>query len=241
MGIVAFARNIISILRRPHGPLIQIVKSITSPWNVRMFTIKNFRFPFKVAVRVFRLWPRYDSYLLKRKPKLIFESKRLIKVDRMYSPDGEIRIDDRPYTALFDLVKPLIQENRIDSILEIGCTSGNLIYKIKNNFPNKIVEGIEIFDFHKAAASPTISGSMHILDLRQPFDLGKKYDLVICLEVGEHIDPSKLDTFLDNIKFHTSKYLLMSWSSSYPPFDAPPQHLSPLHRWQFRRLVEAWG
>lgn len=243
MRILNYAQRILSKLLESHGPIIQMFNSMRSSLEIKFYTIRNFRFPFKVAIRTLRLWPRFDKDLLNREPRIEFElfPQKLIKIDKMYTPTGEIRIDDRPYAALYELIKPIILKYSIKSILEIGCTSGNLLEKIKLDFPDLKIQGIEIFEFLKTAAPPTISQYIHITDLRKHFDLGMKYDLVICLEVGEHIDPNKLDIFLDNIKFHSLRYLLMSWSNSYPPSDAPPQHLSPLHRWQFRRLVESWG
>jgi hypothetical protein len=59
--------------------------------------------------------------------------------------------------------------------------------------------------------------------------------------VAEHIDPNSLDNFLENLKCISSKYLVMSWSSSYPPKGAPPQHLSPLSLKDYRRLMSSLG
>lgn len=39
-------------------------------------------------------------------------------------------------------------------------------------------------------------------DLSKPFDLGRRFDLVQCLEVAEHIAPECTDTLLDNLVRH---------------------------------------
>ena len=47
--------------------------------------------------------------------------------------------------------------------------------------------------------------------------------------------------FLDNLKKLTGKYLILTWSSTYPPADAPPQHISPLYPQDVEKLMNAWG
>jgi hypothetical protein len=56
----------------------------------------------------------------------------------------------------------------------------------------------------------TLNGD--VLDLSKPFDLGKKYDVVMCLEVIEHI-PAKFEKIvLDNICKHAKSHLVISWA-----------------------------
>ena len=63
-----------------------------------------------------------------------------------------------------------------------------------------------------------------------------------CTEVAEHVDPKYLHVFLDNLKNLTSKYLILTWSSTYPPHaDAPPQHVSPLPPDDVIKIMNEWG
>jgi hypothetical protein len=198
----------------------------------------------RLAKIIKRRKPRADKFLLLREPKLEWETRqgvRLVKIDETYTPEGEIRIDDRPYGALFRSLVPLVENIQPSSILEVGCTSGNLLSHFAVNNPDIDLSGIEIFDFLKSAAPANIRGSIHILDLRFPIDSTLRSDLVICLEVAEHIDPGRLDVFLDSLFSVTSKFLVMSWSDSYPGLDAPPQHLAPLRRNQYRKVMQKWG
>lgn len=64
---------------------------------------------------------------------------------------------------------------------------------------------------------------------------------MVCTEVGEHIDPIALDTFLDNLRNLCSKYLVISWSNIYPDLSAPPQHISVLSKRDLDKLLHAWG
>jgi SAM-dependent methyltransferase len=44
-------------------------------------------------------------------------------------------------------------------------------------------------------------------DLSQPFDMQRRYDLVISLEVAEHIAPSSADIFVENLTRHSDAIL----------------------------------
>jgi hypothetical protein len=46
-----------------------------------------------------------------------------------------------------------------------------------------------------------------IRDLTKPFDLGRTFDLVTSLEVGEHILPEATDTYVDNLCRHSDAIL----------------------------------
>jgi hypothetical protein len=52
-----------------------------------------------------------------------------------------------------------------------------------------------------------------VIDLSIPFDLGKKFDWVLCLEVGEHIPKSFEDILLKNLDRHNSKGIILSWAT----------------------------
>lgn len=56
----------------------------------------------------------------------------------------------------------------------------------------------------------TLDGS--VLDISQPFDLGKKYEVVLCLEVIEHIPQEFESTVLQNICNHSSGFVVISWA-----------------------------
>jgi SAM-dependent methyltransferase len=44
-------------------------------------------------------------------------------------------------------------------------------------------------------------------DLTKPFDVGRKFDLVTSLEVGEHINPNDTEIFIDNLCRHSDAIL----------------------------------
>lgn len=58
-----------------------------------------------------------------------------------------------------------------------------------------------------------IYDNIHLLDLSQPISgVDTEYDLVICLEVGEHIPKKYENIFINNVSKFVTKYLVLSWA-----------------------------
>jgi SAM-dependent methyltransferase len=176
-----------------------------------------------------------DPYILQREPKLSFTEDGKIDIDLMYPPSLEIRTSDSPYYEYYQCVKRVFNLSEIGSFCDVGCSTGHLIDFI-STYNSVDVAGIEYFQYQKDNASSAIRDCINILDIRDSFDIDIKFDIVNCTEVAEHVDPKYLHVFLDNIKKITGKYLILSWSDSYPPSDAPPQHVSDV-----KLIMESWG
>jgi SAM-dependent methyltransferase len=181
-----------------------------------------------------------DPYILQREPKLSFTEDGKIDIDLMYPPSLEIRTSDSPYYEYYQCVKRVFNLSEIGSFCDVGCSTGHLIDFI-STYNSVDVAGIEYFQYQKDNASSAIRDCINILDIRDSFDIDIKFDIVNCTEVAEHVDPKYLHVFLDNIKKITGKYLILSWSDSYPPSDAPPQHVSPLPLSDVKLIMESWG
>ena len=225
--------------------VFQYWNSLRAPRDVRRYTRKNLKFSSVVRASIKRKHPRYDRYLLVRHPKLELtlpnKDKLNFKTSEMYKPEAENRINLEPYTALFNTIDKVITEVKPKSITEIGCSTGPLLEILDRQHPELVVRGIEGFAFYKELASSSIRDKIEIADLRKPLIGMEVSDLTICMEVAEHIDPAMLDVFLKNIHSSTSKYLIMSWSSTYPPLDAPPQHISPVSLKQYKKIMTKIG
>jgi len=181
-----------------------------------------------------------DSWILDREPKLSFTEDGKIDIDKMYPPSSEVRISDAPYYEYYQCVKKVFDLSDVDSFCDVGCSTGHLIDFI-STYNSIDVAGIEYFQYQKENASSSIQDCINILDVRDPFDIDFKFDIVNCTEVAEHVDPKYLDVFLDNIKSIVGKYLIFSWSETYPPADAPPQHVSPLPPEDVKSIMNSWG
>merc|ERR1712241_1088781 len=71
-------------------------------------------------------------------------------------------------------------------------------------------------------------GRVRTQRLDEPFDLGRKFNWVLCLEVAEHIPRESEPVLLGNIRRHAANGLVLSWSehaSDAHPNARPPSGL----------------
>lgn len=114
---------------------------------------------------------------------------------------------------LFELVK-------VKSVLDVGCGTGSWLKIVKDH-------GVE--DYQGIDGIICDHPQMHIdisnvkeqnLDL--DFDLQRKFDLVICLEVAEHLHPNSAEKFIGNLIRHSDLILF----SAAIPFQGGQNHLN---------------
>ena len=74
-------------------------------------------------------------------------------------------------------------------------------------------------------------------DLTKPFDLGRAFDLVTSLEVGEHIVPEATDTYVDNLCRHSDAILF----SAATPGQGGTFHVNEQHPDFWRKRFGARG
>jgi len=106
-------------------------------------------------------------------------------------------------TASAEALAPLISGLLApDSVLDVGCGQGEWLESLRP-FCNDLV-GVDI-----AAPEGYIQ-----YDLTKPLDLGRTFDLALCLEVGEHLPAEAADTLVDTIDRHCGSAVL--WSAAVP-------------------------
>ncbi len=91
-------------------------------------------------------------------------------------------------------------------IVDFGC--GNADYAKRLYLEGK---NVNAFDGNPNTPAMT-EGFAKVLDLSVPFDLQKKYECVISLEVGEHIPKEREQVFLDNLDKHCKQCIILSWA-----------------------------
>jgi hypothetical protein len=94
---------------------------------------------------------------------------------------------------------------------DLGCGLGGYC-KVFNAFGWKIIHGFEGTEGIKTIA---VWHNIFTIDLSLPITAEAfkgSYDLVLCLEVGEHIPQEREQTFIDNICHFASKDIVLSWA-----------------------------
>lgn len=97
----------------------------------------------------------------------------------------------------YDQIAKIIKIKNIKTILDYGCGKGHFIEYVKDNFPDVSITGYDI------------------ANIDYMINPEGQYDLVVCLDVMEHIEYSLLANVLMDIKSKTSK-LFISTIANYP-------------------------
>lgn len=94
------------------------------------------------------------------------------------------------------------------SVLDLGCYVGYFIDEFQK--AGKEVFGVEGDWVDRDVFLPSVRDKIVLHNLEKPLDLGRKFDLVLSLEVAENIYPGTEETFLENIIRHTKSYIIFS-------------------------------
>lgn len=100
-----------------------------------------------------------------------------------------------------DIVVPLILDKiKARSVLDVGCGLGNWLKAFEAN-------GIEDYfgidgDYLEMSRVKIPSGKFKAVDLRNSWCLNRKFDLIISLEVAEHLPEESADSFVEAMISH---------------------------------------
>ena len=105
------------------------------------------------------------------------------------------------------------------SLIDVGCAIGEFVAGfVKLGIDAYGLEGTEnVLDYLEIPRE-----RLYIFDLRNPFNSQRHFDLALCLEVAEHIEPEYADVFLDNLCLLSDK-ILMSFA---PPGQEGHYHVN---------------
>ena len=104
------------------------------------------------------------------------------------------------------IVAPLVKDMLVwKTLLDVGCGQGEWL----EAFDIEDSVGVDIAAEHSDFVFPEgVVCDVH--DLTEPLYLGRAFDLVICLEVAEHLPESAADTLVDTIARHAIDAVLFS-------------------------------
>lgn len=111
-------------------------------------------------------------------------------------------------TQSADIIVPLILNLlQIESVLDVGCGIGTWTHVFKKKGV-KAVFGVDGDYVDRELLFKYIDQSeFYAVDLELPFTLDKKFDLVLSLEVAEHLKETSADNFIDSICKHADTVL----------------------------------
>jgi SAM-dependent methyltransferase len=115
--------------------------------------------------------------------------------------------------------KPIVKYLKPKSLLDAGCATGDLVAEF-------VALGVDAYGLegsHKCIKFLECSITrVFFFDLRQPVPLSRRYDLVTCFEVAEHVDPDCSHQFVENLCGLSDRVLM----SAAPPGQGGHHHVN---------------
>lgn len=120
---------------------------------------------------------------------------------------GEDAVKEHIFDAnLAEAIADFFEEEGAKTIVDFGCGTGEYVKAFHNR-------GLDCEGFDGNPDTPSLSGGVaKVLDLSFPFDLLKRYDWVLSLEVGEHLHKDCESYFISNLHRHNVKGIVLSWA-----------------------------
>lgn len=120
-------------------------------------------------------------------------------------------VDTHNTRAASVVVPHLLRLFQVNSVLDVGCGLGTwlAVFRDKGVLDITGLDGSNV-DVSKISVP---SQNFHVHDLRAPFDLGRKFDIVLCLEVAEHLPGSCAADLIASLCRHAD---LIMFSAAIP-------------------------
>ncbi|MBW2598554.1 MAG: methyltransferase domain-containing protein [Deltaproteobacteria bacterium] len=147
-------------------------------------------------------------------------------LDEIYKPGFFKRRDSLSWRAPI-ICGPVIEILRPNSVIDVGCAIGDLVECfLEKGLDAYGLEGTEnVIPWLKIPRKRLL----YIVDLRTQFDLQRKFDLAMCFEVLEHVEPEHADTLVKNLTDISDRLLI----SAAPPGQGGHYHVNcqPMAYW----------
>lgn len=92
------------------------------------------------------------------------------------------------------------------SVLDVGCGYGEWL-RVFERYTRRVV-GVDIATGEELNGLTAPRFYRH--DLTEPLELNVSFDLVVCLEVGEHLPEKSADTLIDTLVRHARRWIMFS-------------------------------
>jgi SAM-dependent methyltransferase len=111
------------------------------------------------------------------------------------------------------------------SVLDAGCAMGFLVEALRK----RDVEawGIDISEYAISQAHESVRDHCRVASITEP--LPRRYDLIVCIEVLEHLSPEETDAAIANLCANTDRLLISSSPTDYG--EATHRNVRPPEAW----------
>lgn len=105
------------------------------------------------------------------------------------------------FNSAYEIIPYLIEIFKPNSILDVGCGTGTWL-KVAQDYGVQDILGI---DGHYINQDHLEIDKLHFIafDLQQTLNIGRKYSMVFCLEVAEHLDEIYADNLIAGLVKHS--------------------------------------
>ncbi|MCA6585344.1 MAG: methyltransferase domain-containing protein [Pseudanabaena sp.] len=136
--------------------------------------------------------------------------KKVMHSNINYNHSQNLHILDAP-SIIFPIINSLYNPK---SILDVGCGLGTWLKVISDSGIEDFVgiDGIEVRDEDFFVSKENFQK----YDLKNSWDIGRKFDLLFCLEVAEHLPSNSSTNFIQNLIKH-SDTIIFSAACPYQP------------------------
>lgn len=122
---------------------------------------------------------------------------------------------DSQYTINFfnTVAENIIRNFRPETILDVGCAMGHLVSALRERGVKAY--GIDISEYAISRVQPEIKPYCRVFSILDglPSNFPQKYDLLVTIEVAEHLYEEEGEIFIDNICKYSDKIIFSSTSS----------------------------
>jgi GT2 family glycosyltransferase len=123
------------------------------------------------------------------------------------------------------IAEKIVNEVQPQSVMDVGCAMGFLVEALRER--NVEAFGIDISEFAIGEIGPEIKPFCWVASVLDPFP--RDYDLMVCIEVLEHLKPEEADRAVSNLCKYSTQVLFSSTPSDFK--EATHFNVQPPHYW----------
>jgi SAM-dependent methyltransferase len=121
-------------------------------------------------------------------------------------------LNTEPHLRYFDaMAEKIVRGINPGSVLDVGCALGMLVETLRDRGVEAY--GMDISEYAIGQVREDIKPHCRVGSILEPFS--RRYDLIICIEVVEHLTPAEGETAVENLCRHSDDIILTSSPSEF--------------------------